>query len=276
MPQITMQEMLAAGLHFGHQTHRWNPKMRPYIYGSRNNIHIIDLDKTLPMFKTALEFVADTVAQGGSVLFVGTKQQAQPIIEEEAKRCSMYYVAHRWLGGMLTNYQTIRQSIDRMKRIQAMIDDGSIQRYKKKEVVRMQKDLAKLQRNLGGIQEMRGLPAVVFVVDPKRETIAVTEANRCNIPVVAITDTNCDPENIDYPIPGNDDAIRAIRLVTGKIADAVLDGLGRRQEDEETAAAAMAAQDAAAAAENAPAETETRPAGAETAEASQPAEAARA
>ena len=245
MPQITMQEMLAAGMHFGHQTHRWNPKMRPFIYGSRNNIHIINLDKTLPLFQAALEFVADTVAQGGSVLFVGTKQQAQPIIEEEAKRCSMYYVAHRWLGGMLTNYQTIRQSIDRLKRIQGMIDDGSIQRYKKKEIVRMQKDLAKLQRNLGGIQEMRGLPAVVFIVDPKREAIAVTEANRCEIPVVAITDTNCDPEPIDYPIPGNDDAIRAIRLVAGKVADAVLEGLARRQ-DEETAAAAMATQDAAA------------------------------
>ncbi len=248
MPQITMQEMLAAGMHFGHQTHRWNPKMRPYIYGSRNNIHIIDLDKTLPLFRTALEFVSDTVAQGGNILFVGTKQQAQPIIEEQAQRCSMFYVAHRWLGGMLTNYQTIRQSIDRLKRIQAMIDDGSIQRYKKKEIVRMEKDLAKLKRNLGGIQEMRGLPAVVFIVDPKREHIAVLEANRCNIPVVAITDTNCDPEGIDYPIPGNDDAIRSIRLVTSKIADAVLEGVGRRQ-DEEAAAAAMAAQEAAAQAE---------------------------
>ncbi|MEN8257704.1 MAG: 30S ribosomal protein S2 [Thermodesulfobacteriota bacterium] len=234
MSNIKMKEMLAAGMHFGHQTRRWNPKMKPYIFGARNKIYVINLDKTLPLFNKAYDFIANTVADGGTVMFVGTKRQAQETIKEEAKRCGMFFVNHRWLGGMMTNFQTIKQSVDRMKKIQTMEEDGSINQYKKKEALMMKKDLVKLQRNLGGIQEMKGLPSAMFVIDPKREKIAVDEANRLGIPVVAITDTNCDPDNIDYIIPSNDDAIKSIKLVTGKIADAALAGKARRGETVET------------------------------------------
>jgi small subunit ribosomal protein S2 len=241
MAYITMKEMLVAGLHFGHQTRRWNPKMKPYIFGARNKIYIINLDKTLPLFNRAYESVVNTVAKGGSVLFVGTKRQAQDIIKEEASRAGMFFINHRWLGGMLTNFQTIKKSVDRMKSIQSMRDDGSINRYKKKEALGMEKELGKLERNLGGIKDMKSLPSVIFVVDPKRENIAVDEANRLGIPVIAIADTNCDPDGIDHLIPGNDDAIRSIKLITSKMADAVLAGKARRGEEVETDDAIAAA-----------------------------------
>ncbi len=224
MSHITMKEMLVAGLHFGHQTARWNPKMKPYIFGARNKIYIINLDKTLPLFNAAYDFIEKSVAKGGNVLFVGTKNQSQEIIKEEAARCGMFYVNHRWLGGMLTNYQTIKKSVDRMKKIADMIEDGSINQYKKKEALRMEKELAKLERNLGGIKNMKGTPSVVFVVDPRRENIAINEANRLGIPVVAITDTNCNPDGVDYLIPGNDDALRSIKLIVSRMADAVMEG----------------------------------------------------
>ncbi len=228
MSHITMKEMLIAGLHFGHQTRRWNPKMKPYIFGARNNIYIINLDKTLPMFNAAYDFIASRVAKGNNVLFVGTKQQGQDIIREEATRCGMHYINHRWLGGMLTNFQTIKKSVDRMKSIEGMIADGSIHKYKKKEAMGMEKDLGKLEKTLGGIKTMKGIPDIIFVVDPRREDIAITEANKLGIPVVAITDTNCDPTGIDFLIPGNDDAIRAIKLIVSRIADAVIEGAGNR------------------------------------------------
>ncbi len=234
MAYITMKEMLVAGMHFGHQTRRWNPKMKPYIFGARSKIYIINLDKTLPLFNKSYEFVMDTVANGGTILFVGTKRQAQDIIKEEANRAGMYFINHRWLGGMLTNFQTIKKSVDRMKSIQSMVDDGSINRYKKKEALGMEKELVKLDRNLGGIRDMKGLPSAIFVVDPKREKIAIDEANRLGIPVVAIADTNCDPDGLDYLIPGNDDAIRSIKLITSKMADAVLAGKAKRGEAVET------------------------------------------
>jgi small subunit ribosomal protein S2 len=230
MSTITMQEMLEAGMHFGHQTQRWNPKMRPYIYGSRSKIHIINLDKTLPMFNRASDFVAKTAAKGGHILFVGTKRQAQEIVKEEAARCGMYSVSSRWLGGMLTNFQTIRKSIDRLKTIAAMQEDGTINRYKKKEALTMEKELVKLERNLGGIKDMKNLPAALIVIDPKREKIAIEEAQRLGIPVVAMADTNCNPDNIDFPIPANDDAIKSIRLIASRLADAVLAGKNQPQE----------------------------------------------
>ncbi|MEN8140437.1 MAG: 30S ribosomal protein S2 [Thermodesulfobacteriota bacterium] len=234
MSNITMKEMLAAGMHFGHQTRRWNPKMKPYIFGARNKIYIVNLDKTLPLFNEAYNFIADTVASGGTVMFVGTKRQAQETIKEEAARSGMFFVNHRWLGGMMTNYQTIKKSVDRMKKIQAMEDDGSINLYKKKEALGLKKDLVKLQRNLGGIKEMKALPSAIFVIDPHREKIAIDEANRLGIPVVALTDTNCDPDGIDYIIPGNDDAIKSIKLITTKMANAAMAGKARRGESVET------------------------------------------
>ncbi len=229
MAYVTMRQLLEAGVHFGHQTRRWNPKMKPYIFGARNGIYIIDLQKTVKMFRTAYDFVVDAVARGGDVLFVGTKRQAADIIMEESQRCGMYYVNYRWLGGMLTNFQTIKRSIERYKYLEGMFNDGTISRFPKKETVSMGRELEKLQRNLGGIKDMARLPAVVFLVDIKKEKIAVTEAKRLGIPSVAIVDTNCDPEGIDYIIPGNDDAIRAIRLTAGKIADAVLEGTALRE-----------------------------------------------
>ncbi len=242
MAQATVKEMLQAGLHFGHQTRRWNPKMKPYIYGPRNGIYIINLDITKKLFNKACDYITSEVAKGGSVLFVGTKRQAQAIINEEAKRCGMYYVDNRWLGGMLTNFQTIKNSIDRLKSIESMQADGSINRFPKKEILLMEKERVKLERNVGGIKDMRSLPSVVFVVDPKKESIAVNEAQKLNIPVVALTDTNCDPDGIDYVIPGNDDAIRSIRLISNVIAEAVLTGKAQRGGDEaseEAVAAAM-------------------------------------
>ncbi len=251
MSEIKMQDMLAAGMHFGHQTHRWNPKMKPYIFGARNRIHIINLDRTLPLFRQACKAVTDTVARGGRILFVGTKKQSQEIIREEAERCKMFYVNNRWLGGMLTNFQTIKNSIERLKRIEAMQEDGSINHYKKKEAMMMEKQAEKLRKNLGGIKDLKSQPEMIFVVDPKREDIAVDEARRLGIPVVAITDTNCDPDLIDHIIPGNDDAIKSIKLVCSAIADAVIEGLEAQPQTGEEAEApveeAMAGSDEAAA-----------------------------
>ncbi len=225
MSHITMKQLLEAGVHFGHQTRRWNPKMKPFIFGERNGIHIIDLQQTLKYFEIAYEFVVNTVAEGGKILFVGTKKQAQDTIREEAQRCGMYYVDHRWLGGTLTNFKTIRQSVEKLKRIEQWMEDGTIERFPKKERLKLERLRQKLERNLGGIKDMESLPQALYVVDPKKEEIAVLEARKLGIPVVAITDTNCDPDLIDYIIPGNDDAIRAIKLITSKIADAVLEGL---------------------------------------------------
>jgi len=233
MAKVTMRQMLQAGLHFGHQTRRWNPKMKPYIYGPRNGIYIINLDITMKMLRTACAYITDVVAGEGTVLFVGTKRQAQVIIREEAERCGMFFVNHRWLGGMMTNFQTIKRSVDRLKKIESMQEDGTINRFPKKEILLMEKERIKLDRNLGGIKNMRTLPDVLFVIDPKKEEIAVSEANKLNIPVVALTDTNCDPDGISYVIPGNDDAIRAIKLITSVIADAVLEGKARRGEEAE-------------------------------------------
>ncbi|MFH1058056.1 MAG: 30S ribosomal protein S2 [Pseudomonadota bacterium] len=229
MAYATMRQLLEAGVHFGHQTRRWNPKMKPYIFGARSGIYIIDLQKTVKMFRTAYDFVVDAVSRGGEVLFVGTKKQAADIIEEEAKRCGMYYINFRWLGGMLTNFQTIRRSIERYKYLEGMFTDGTISKFPKKETIAMGRELEKLQRNLGGIKDMNRLPSVVVMVDIKKEKIGVSEAKRLGIPTVAIVDTNCDPEDIDYVVPGNDDAIRAIRLFTGKIAEAINEGLALRE-----------------------------------------------
>ena len=235
MAYVTMKQLLEAGVHFGHQTRRWNPKMKPYIFGARNGIYIIDLQKTVKLFKVAYEFVVGTVAQGGKLLFVGTKKQAHDSIIEEANRCEMPFVNSRWLGGMLTNFQTIQKGIDRLKRLEAMFEDGTIERFPKKEVLRMDRLRQKLDRNLGGIKNMDSLPATVFVVDSRREQIAVKEANKLGIPVVAIVDTNCDPDGIDYIIPGNDDAIRAIRLISSLMANASLEGRERFAEAQQAA-----------------------------------------
>jgi small subunit ribosomal protein S2 len=244
MAQVTMRQMLEAGLHFGHQTRRWNPKMKPYIYGPRNGIYIVNLDITMKMFRKAYGYMVDVVADGGSVLFVGTKRQAQTIIKEEANRCGMFFVNHRWLGGMLTNFQTIKNSIDRLKKIESMQEDGSINRFPKKEILMMEKERVKLDRNIGGIKNMRSLPSVIFIIDPSNEDIAVSEANKLGIPVVALTDTNCDPDGVEYVIPGNDDAIRAIKLITSMMAEAIIEGKEKRGEEppvEEMEAAMSAA-----------------------------------
>ncbi len=232
---VSMKELLEAGVHFGHQTRRWNPKMKPYIFGARNGIYIIDLQRTVRMFKTAYDFIADTVAGGKSVLFVGTKKQARDSIYEEANRCEMFYVHNRWLGGMMTNFQTIKQSIDRLNYLNDIQNDGSIELFPKKERLKLGKARIKLDSNLGGIRTMNRLPGALFVVDPKNEAIAVREGRRLNIPIVAIVDSNCDPDDIDYIIPGNDDAIRAIRLITSRMADACIVGqerLAERQQAE--------------------------------------------
>ncbi len=230
MAVVGMKQLLEAGVHFGHQTRRWNPKMKPFIFGARNGIYIIDLQRTVRLFNTAHQFVVDTVAAGESVLFVGTKQQARDTIQEETDRCGMFFVNQRWLGGMLTNFKTMKLRIDRLKELDAMVEDGSINRFPKKEILGLQREREKLERNLGGIKKMNRLPGALFVVDTQRENISVMEANRLGIPVVAIVDTNCDPDVIDYPIPGNDDAIRAIRLVTSKIADACIEGREKLSE----------------------------------------------
>ena len=224
MANVTVKEMLQAGLHFGHQTRRWNPKMKPFIYGPRNGIYIINLDKSKKLFDTASEFVVNEVAKGGNVLFVGTKRQARNIIKEEAVRCGMPYVDHRWLGGMLTNFQTIKNSIERLKSIESMQEDGSINRFPKKEILLMGKERVKLERNVGGIKNMRNVPTAIIIIDPRNEGIAIKEANKLKIPVIALADTNCDPDGIDYIIPGNDDAIRSIRLICSHLAEGVLTG----------------------------------------------------
>jgi small subunit ribosomal protein S2 len=228
MANITMKELLEAGVHFGHQTKRWNPKMKPCIFGARNGIYIIDLQKTVRLFKNAYNFVKESAQAGETILFVGTKKQAQDAIAEESQRCGMYFVNHRWLGGMLTNFSTVKQSIDRLKRLDTMFNDDSTEGYTKKEILKLSKDREKLEKTLGGIKGLNKVPGMIFVVDPKNEEIAVTEARKLGIPVVGIVDTNCDPDYIDYVIPGNDDAIRAIRLLTGKIADAILEGVAAR------------------------------------------------
>jgi small subunit ribosomal protein S2 len=230
MAYVTMKELLEAGVHFGHQTKRWNPKMKPFIFGARNGIYIIDLQKTVRMFRDVYDFVVDTVANGKSVLFVGTKKQAKETILEEASRCEMYYIHNRWLGGMLTNFQTIKKSIDRLNTLNTIETDGSINLYPKKERQQLGKERLKLDSILGGIRTMTRLPGAIFIVDSKNETIAVREGRRLRIPIIAIADTNCDPDEIDYLIPGNDDAIRSIRLLTSKIADACLEGQQRYAE----------------------------------------------
>jgi small subunit ribosomal protein S2 len=231
MSEVTMKQLLEAGVHFGHQTSRWNPKMKPYIFGARNGIYIIDLQQTVKMFRDAYGYVRDLAAQGGSVLFVGTKKQAQDAIREEAERCGMFYVTNRWLGGMLTNFQTIKQSIDRLRKLDETLESAAMsEALTKKEMITVRRERDKLMASLGGIRNMKKLPDALFVVDPKKEEIAVREANKLGIPVVAAVDTNCDPDVIDYKIPGNDDAIRAIRLFCAAIADAVIEGRELHEE----------------------------------------------
>ncbi len=235
MPSISMKELLEAGVHFGHQTKRWNPKMKEYIFGERNGIYIIDLQKTLKLFKDAMRYVGEMAAQGKTVLFVGTKRQAQEAIAEEAARSGQYYVNQRWLGGLLTNITTVQRSIKRLKELDAMANDNAYEGRAKKEVGRLERERKHLQQNLAGIKDMNGLPDMLFVVDSNKEAIAVKEARKLGIPVVAVVDTNCDPDEVDYVIPGNDDALRAIRLFTTKIADAVVEGRSLATEQEFTA-----------------------------------------
>ena len=223
MSVISMKQLLEAGVHFGHQTRRWNPKMAPYIYTERNGIYIIDLQKSLGKVDEAYDAVFDIAEQGGTILFVGTKKQAQDAIKQEAERCGMYYVNERWLGGMLTNFKTIESRIARLKEIEAMEEDGTFDVLPKKEVTNLKKELEKLQKNIGGIKDMGRIPDAIFVVDPKKERICVQEAHALGIPLIGIADTNCDPDELDYVIPGNDDAIRAVKLIVGKMADAVIE-----------------------------------------------------
>ncbi len=229
MSVVSMKQLLEAGVHFGHQTRRWNPKMAPYIYTERNGIYIIDLQKTVKKLEEAYNFVRDLSAGGGNVLFVGTKKQAQDAIKEEAARCGGYYVNARWLGGMLTNFRTMRTRIDRLAQLRKMEEDGTFAMLPKKEVIKHQAEIEKLEKYLGGVKEMKKLPAALFIVDPRKERNAIAEARKLNIPIVAIVDTNCDPDEIDYVIPGNDDAIRAIRLIASAMANAVIEG--RQGED---------------------------------------------
>jgi small subunit ribosomal protein S2 len=233
MAVVSMKQLLEAGVHFGHQTRRWNPKMAPYIFTDRNGIYIIDLQKTVKKVEEAYNFVRDLAVEGKDILFVGTKKQAQESIEDEAKRCGMYYVNQRWLGGMLTNFKTIRTRIDRLNELDNMEANGDFDVLPKKEVIKLRLEKEKLEKNLGGIREMKKLPGALFVVDPRKERIAIAEARNLGIPVVAIVDTNCDPDEVDYVIPGNDDAIRAVKLFASKIADAVLEGRqGEQMSDE--------------------------------------------
>jgi len=241
MLKLTMKQMLEAGVHFGHQAKRWNPKMKKYIFAERNGIYIIDLQKTMRLFKAAYQFVRDTTAEGNTILFVGTKKQAQDAITDEAGRCNMYYVKHRWLGGMLTNFETIRKSVAKLKKIEDMAESNEYGTYTKKEILKLEKLRQKISHVLGGIKEMKEPPAAIFIVDPKRENIAVSEARKLEIPIIAMIDTNCDPDGIDFPIPGNDDAIRSIKLITEKITDAVVEGrdeyLSKKAESAEEGAA---------------------------------------
>jgi len=243
MSVISMKQLLEAGVHFGHQTRRWNPKMAPYIFAERNGIYIIDLQKTVKKVDEAYEAVSNAIKDGGDILFVGTKKQAQESIKEEAERCGMYYVNERWLGGMLTNFNTIRTRIARLKELEKMQEDGTFEVLPKKEVAVLLHEKEKLDRNLGGIKEMTRIPDVMFIVDPRKERIAIQEAHILGIPVVAIVDTNCDPEEVDYVIPGNDDAIRAVKLIASKVADAVIEAKqGEQQAAEESTEAEVTAE----------------------------------
>ena len=236
MAVVTMKELLEAGVHFGHQVKRWNPKMKRYIFGERNGIYIIDLQKTLKGLEDAYSYVRDQAATGAGVLFVGTKKQAQDAVMEEAQRASAFYINQRWLGGMLTNFTTVKKSIDRLKKLETMKEDGTLQLLTKKEAARLEKEREKLAKNLSGIKDMKELPGIIFIIDPKKEKIGVAEARKLSIPTVAVVDTNCDPDEIDHVIPGNDDAIRAIKLLTSKMADAVLEGraaLNKEAQQEE-------------------------------------------
>ena len=224
MPQVTMRQMLEAGVHFGHQTRYWNPRMAPYIFGARGKIHIINLEKTLPLFTDAMNFISGLAQKRGTLLFVGTTRSARETLPEEAKRCGMPYVSSRWLGGMLTNFRTVKQSINRLKELEGMVEDGSIEKFVKHEVLQLKREMEKLERSLGGIKNMNSLPDALFVIDIGHEDIAVQEARKLGIPVVAVVDTNYDPSRVDYAIPGNDDAIRAVQLYTRAAADAVLEG----------------------------------------------------
>ena len=238
MSAISMKQLLEAGVHFGHQTRRWNPKMREYIFTERNGIYIIDLQKTVKKIDDAYNFIQQLSANGETILFVGTKKQAQESIEQEARRCGMYYVNQRWLGGMLTNFKTIQTRIAKLRKIEQMEENGDFDLLPKKEVIKLKAEQEKLEKNLGGIKDMKKLPGALFVVDPRKEHIAILEAQTLGIPVVAIVDTNCDPDEADYPIPGNDDAIRAVKLIASKMADAVLEGKqGEQMADEEAPAA---------------------------------------
>ena len=245
MSVISMKQLLEAGVHFGHQTRRWNPKMAPYIYTERNGIYIIDLQKSVGKVDEAYNAVADIVANGGTILFVGTKKQAQDAIRTEAERCGMYYVNERWLGGMLTNFKTIQSRIGKLKSIEKMEEDGTFERLPKKEVLALKKLQEKLEKNLGGIKEMKRIPDAIFIIEPKKERICVQEAHTLGIPLIGIADTNCDPEELDFVIPGNDDAIRAVKLIVSKMADAVIEA--KQGEAEDTAEAFDEAAEAAAA-----------------------------
>ncbi|MBU1228539.1 MAG: 30S ribosomal protein S2 [Proteobacteria bacterium] len=231
MAYVTMKQMLETGVHFGHQTRRWNPKMRTYIFGARNGIHIIDLQQTVKLFQKAHDFIVESVATGGKVLFIGTKRQAQEAIKVEVERCGMHFVTQRWMGGTLTNFQTIKKSIDRLKSLETMFADGSINKFPKKEIVQMGREVVKLNDALGGIKDMTEAPKAAFIIDPNREHIAVKECRKLGIPVVAVVDTNCDPDLIDFVIPGNDDAIRAIKLFATHIADACIEGAAARKDN---------------------------------------------
>ena len=245
MGVISMKQLLEAGVHFGHQTRRWNPKMAPYIYTERNGIYIIDLQKSVGMVDDAYKAVSDIAAEGGTILFVGTKKQAQDAIKAEAERCGMYYVNERWLGGMLTNFKTIQSRIKRLKDIETMAEDGTFDVLPKKEVIELKKEWAKLEKNLGGIKDMKRLPDAIFIVDPKKERICVQEAHTLGIPLIGICDTNCDPEELDYVIPGNDDAIRAVKLIVSKMADAVIEAnQGATDEEYYEAETAVEAEEA--------------------------------
>ena len=261
MATLTMKELLEAGVHFGHQTRRWNPKMKEFIFGERNGIYIIDLQKTLKMFKDAAQFVTGLAAQGKTVLFVGTKRQAQEAIAEEAQRCGMFYVNHRWLGGTLTNWATIQKSIKRYKELEAMEEDGRMAATPKKEATRLRRELRHLRENLVGIKELPGLPDALFVIDASKEEIAVREARTLAIPVVAVVDTNCDPSEVDQVIPGNDDALRAIRLLAAKIADSVAEGVNAATDKQAAEAGGVSAGEAepAAGSIEASAEAEAEP-----------------
>ncbi len=252
--QVTMRDLLEAGVHFGHQTNRWDPKMRPYIYGARNGVHIIDLSQTVRHLAVALDFIRSAASRGHAVLFVGTKRQAQETVREQAKRANQYFVVNRWLGGTLTNFQTIKKSIDRLKELEKMSRDGSYAKYTKKEVLRFERERERLENNVGGIADMGSLPGALFILDPKKEEIAVREAQKLGIPTVAVCDTNCNPHGIDYVIPGNDDAIRAIRLFTTAVADACLEGarLESSRLEESAREAARAAADFNAPVESGP------------------------